>query len=58
MKAIRWKVGLQRSAANERWLSGLCVIAMKLSTASWCQTTVHAAMSSNGCGKFAGQNNA
>lgn len=29
-KAICWKVGLQRSAANERWLYGLCVIAMKL----------------------------
>jgi hypothetical protein len=29
-KAICWKVGLQRSAANERWLYALCVIAMKL----------------------------
>ncbi|KQZ84713.1 hypothetical protein ASD64_20230 [Mesorhizobium sp. Root157] len=29
-KAVCWKVGLQRSAANERWLYGLCVIAMKL----------------------------
>jgi len=29
-KAICWKVGLQRSAANERWLYGLCVIAMNL----------------------------
>ena len=29
-KAICWKVGLQRSAANERWLYGLCVIAMTL----------------------------
>lgn len=30
MKAICWKVGLQRSSANERWLYGLYVIAMKL----------------------------
>ena len=29
-KAICWKVGLQRSAANERWLFGLCIIAMNL----------------------------
>ena len=29
-KAICWKVGLQRSAANERWLYGLCVMALKL----------------------------
>jgi hypothetical protein len=29
-KAICWKVGLQRSAANERWLYGLCIIAMQL----------------------------
>lgn len=29
-KTICWKVGLQRSAANERWQYGLCVIAMKL----------------------------
>ena len=29
-KAICWRVGLQRSAANERWLYALCVIAMKL----------------------------
>ena len=29
-KAICWKVGLQRSAANERWLYALCIIAMKL----------------------------
>lgn len=29
-KAICWKVGLQRSAANERWLYALCVIAMSL----------------------------
>lgn len=29
-KAICWKVGLQRSAANERWLYALCVIAMQL----------------------------
>lgn len=29
-KAICWKVGLQRSAANERWLYALCAIAMKL----------------------------
>lgn len=25
-KAICWKVGLSRAAANERWLYGLCVI--------------------------------
>lgn len=29
-KTICWRVGLQRSAANERWLYALCVIAMKL----------------------------
>jgi len=29
-KAICWRVGLQRSAANERWLYSLCVIAMRL----------------------------
>lgn len=29
-KAICWKVGLQRSAANERWLYALCIIAMRL----------------------------
>lgn len=29
-KAICWRVGLQRSAANEHWLYGLCIIAMKL----------------------------
>ncbi|QOF73635.1 hypothetical protein IG197_11545 [Aminobacter sp. SR38] len=29
-KAICWRVGLQRSAANERWLYALCVVAMKL----------------------------
>lgn len=29
-KAICWQVGLQRSAANERWLYGLCSIAIKL----------------------------
>lgn len=29
-KAICWKVGLQRSAAAERWRYALCVIAMKL----------------------------
>ena len=29
-KASCWRVGLQRSAANERWLYGLCVIAMNL----------------------------
>lgn len=29
-KAICWKVGLQRSAANERWLYALCIIAMHL----------------------------
>lgn len=29
-KAICWRVGLQRSAANERWLYALCVITMKL----------------------------
>ena len=29
-KAICWKVGLQRSAANERWIYALCVIAMQL----------------------------
>jgi len=29
-KAICWKVGLQRSAANERWLYALCIIAMEL----------------------------
>lgn len=29
-KAICWRIGLQRSAANERWLYALCVIAMKL----------------------------
>lgn len=29
-KAICWRVGLQRSAANERWLYALCVIAIKL----------------------------
>ena len=29
-KAICWKVGLQRSAANERWLYALCVIALRL----------------------------
>jgi hypothetical protein len=29
-KTICWKVGLQRSAANERWLYALCVISMKL----------------------------
>lgn len=29
-KAICWKVGLQRSAANERWLYALCVISMTL----------------------------
>ena len=30
-KAICWKVGLSRTAANQRWLYGLCVIAWKLS---------------------------
>ncbi|MGJ5029086.1 DUF6362 family protein [Bradyrhizobium sp. HKCCYLS2038] len=30
-KAICWKVGLQRSAANERWLYALCVVAWRLS---------------------------
>ena len=30
-KTICWKVGLQRSAANERWLYALCVIAWRLS---------------------------
>ena len=30
-KAICWKVGLARTAANQRWLYGLCVIAWKLS---------------------------
>ena len=30
-KAICWKVGLQRSTANERWLYALCVIAWWLS---------------------------
>jgi hypothetical protein len=29
-KTICWTAGLQRSAANERWLYALCVIAMKL----------------------------
>lgn len=29
-KAICWRIGLQRSAANERWLYALCVIAMNL----------------------------
>lgn len=29
-KVICWKVGLQRSAANERWLYALCIIAMRL----------------------------
>jgi len=29
-KVICWKVGLQRSAANEHWLYALCVIALKL----------------------------
>ena len=29
-KAICWKVGLQRSAANERWLYALCIIAIQL----------------------------
>ncbi|MFC3205632.1 hypothetical protein [Aquamicrobium soli] len=28
--AICWRVGLQRSATNERWLYALCIIAMKL----------------------------
>lgn len=30
--AICWKVGLQRSTANERWLSAPCVIDMKLNS--------------------------
>jgi len=30
-KAVCWKVGLARTAANQRWLYGLCVIAWKLS---------------------------
>jgi len=29
-KAICWTVGLQRSAAHERWLYALCVIAFRL----------------------------
>jgi len=29
-KAVCWKIGLQRSAAAERWQYALCVIAMKL----------------------------
>ena len=29
-KAICWKVGLARTAANQRWLYALCVIAWKL----------------------------
>lgn len=29
-KVICWRVGLQRSAANEHWLYGLCIIAMRL----------------------------
>lgn len=30
-KDVCWKVGLARSAANERWLYGLCAIAFRLS---------------------------
>lgn len=30
-KTICWKVGLARTAANQRWLYALCVIAWKLS---------------------------
>ena len=30
-KAICWKVGLARTAANQRWLYALCVVAWKLS---------------------------
>jgi hypothetical protein len=29
-KTICWKVGLQRAAAHEHWLYGLCVLAWKL----------------------------
>ena len=29
-KTICWKVGLQRAAAHEHWLFGLCVLAWKL----------------------------
>lgn len=29
-KTVCWKVGLSRTAANQRWLYGLCVIAWKL----------------------------
>jgi hypothetical protein len=29
-KAVCWRIGLQRSAASERWFYALCVIAMKL----------------------------
>ncbi len=29
-KTICWKVGLQRSAAHQHWLYGLCVISLKL----------------------------
>lgn len=30
-KSICWKVGLARTAANQRWLYSLCVVAWKLS---------------------------
>ena len=29
-KAICWKVGMQRSAAHQHWLYGLCVVALQL----------------------------